>query len=339
MPGEGGQTAWFSALNAFEQQETQRQVEFKRRHWPDLCDGVWSKMPDRTYPHILPVGHLDKAFYPTIADAVVKYCEKEDIALHSEVLNLRSSQACCFNVLFPLRGHPKLAMAVLAPILPGVTEVVSIDFEWTGPKELTEWLGEPKGGKRGQNRTSIDAAITWCDDRRSLLTLVEWKYTERAFGSCGGFNSPRNSNKSSCTLAGAFGSGCYLRDAHGRRYWQLLEQAGIQPEQWKSRACPFIGPFYQLMRQYLVAAFCRQNGLADEAYVLAATFRGNTSLRRVPGELLGGQQTVEDSWNVGLAGVPPLRHCFVEDLVAAARNRQDLNDEEWLDYLHERYGV
>jgi hypothetical protein len=64
----------------------------------------------------------------------------------------------------------------------------------------TEWLGEPPGGKRGQNRTSADAAIWWGDTEGcSRLTLVGWKYTERQFGTCGGFTSRGNDQKATCT--------------------------------------------------------------------------------------------------------------------------------------------
>ena len=118
LPGEySGDDSWFLRLNAFEQQETRRQVAFKRSRWPELNDGVWSKRANYQYPHILPEGHMAKALYYPVADQILKYIEDEDIALHTEALNLRSSQVCCFNVLFPLREDKELGRLVLAPLL------------------------------------------------------------------------------------------------------------------------------------------------------------------------------------------------------------------------------
>ena len=61
-PGQGD-VGWFDGLNTFEQQETRRQTLYKRAHWPDLSDGHWSKRRSYIYPHILPEGHQEKAFF------------------------------------------------------------------------------------------------------------------------------------------------------------------------------------------------------------------------------------------------------------------------------------
>lgn len=47
--------------------------------------------------------------------------------------------------------------------------MIGIEFEYTGkdeypgPEGFVTWLSEPPGGKRGQNRNSIDAAVFWGD--------------------------------------------------------------------------------------------------------------------------------------------------------------------------------
>jgi hypothetical protein len=98
-------------------------------------------------------------FYPAMAQALIDYCDQFKIAIHAEALNLKSSQVACFNVIFPLRLDLDLAARVLQPLLPDVDKVTAIEFEYTGDEGASKWLGEPAGGKRGQNRTSIDAAI------------------------------------------------------------------------------------------------------------------------------------------------------------------------------------
>jgi len=163
-------------------------------------------------------GHIDKAFYEPIAPLVIDYLERSDIAVHSEILNLRSSQAACLNILFPLKLDLELAVTVFAPLLPSVTLVSNIEFEYTGPDSATTWMGDPPGGKRGQNRTSIDAAIWWEDsESHKRLTLVEFNYSERQLGGCGGYVSKGNPSPQTCRslniLAGNPEGSCYVAPA------------------------------------------------------------------------------------------------------------------------------
>lgn len=195
LPGDpgGGSTGWFEGMNLFEQQETRHQVEYKRRHWPNMPDGKWR---GEAYPHILPEGKQEKAFFEPF---LIPYMQAHDIAFHSQSLNLRSSQACCLNFLYYLRQNLETASEVLRGWFPQLARVISIEFEYTGPEAVTDWLGEPPGGKRGLYRTSVDAAIWWADaGKQPRLTLLEWKYTESSFGNCGGYVSKGNPDPKRC---------------------------------------------------------------------------------------------------------------------------------------------
>lgn len=351
LPGMGGDSRWFSNLNPFEREQTKRQVEFKQQNWPALPDGRFSKRPEFTYPHILPEGdlHKAKAFWSNIASKVLEYFSKEKIALHSEVLNLRSSQGCCLNFLFPFREKLYMAQRALQSHLPGVTEVSRIEFEYTGPLAeqdvVSQWLGEPLSGKRGQNRTSIDAAIFWKNrDGQSCLTLIEWKYTERHYGVCGGHRSRGNKNKAFClkNLAKPIDApgNCYLTTGRNTRtYWDNMAMAGIDVEKAciKVQGCPFRGPFNQLLRQFLLAAKLRDMGKFDRVEVISIGFRGNTSLNKVPNYLKTLGETVTEAWNsILLPGIPKLRHTYVEDMLDNLGNQAD---PDWRDYIRTRYGV
>ena len=185
LPNEPGDTAWFYRQNKFEQAEVLRQVAYKRRQWPGLHDGHSSIRPQHYYPHILPLGNERLVFYKGFAVQILEYMSEERIAPHTELLNLKSSQAACLNFLFQLRTDWDLAAGVLRHFLDGLVSIEDIQFEYTGPPEATEWLGEPPSGGRGQNRTSIDAAIFWKNRHgQRCAALVEWKYTERNFGRC-----------------------------------------------------------------------------------------------------------------------------------------------------------
>lgn len=348
LPGESGDSAWFERLNPFDQHETRHQVEFKRRHWPELPDGPWSKRPTHSYPHILPKGHLCKAFYHPIACDLICYCHENQVAIHSEALNLRSSQVACFNVMFPLRLNPELARKALKPLLPGVTDVNRIEFEYTGDEGATKWLGEPPGGKRGQNRTSIDVAIWWQDSNRENLTLVEWKYTERSFGECGGFTSRGNRNKQSCDELDVSSPNaaekCYLAQATNprlsRHYWDHMNEAGINLKSLKGiKGCPFRGPFYQLLRQYLLAAYLRKSDKVDRVDVALVAFSGNSSVLDLPPYLSELGDSIVDAWNALLVGVPELRYIEVEKIIEAMKSDSSGASRPLLDYLKDRYGL
>jgi hypothetical protein len=347
LPGDGSglDSRWFERLTDFQKVETRRQAEFKRTRWPSLADGVYSKRPTYHYPHILPDENLDKSFYPPIFSDVLEYLDEEGIALHTEALNLRSSQVCCFNFLFPLKKDVDKATSILSNALPNLRRVLSIDFEYTGPEGATEWLGEPPGGKRGQNRTSIDAAVRWKDPgNKTRLTFIEWKYTEKALGDCGGYNSPKNDQRHRCETMKVRdihpARDCYLAtkksNRTSRRYWEHLADAGISLRPLDDHTgCPFIGPFDQLMRQYLLAAYCQAELTNVESVdVIVIGFRGDKDLLRTPEELDHLDHEIVPAWNKLLTTTaPPLRHVFVEDLLSGAPS------DDRREYIRERYGV
>jgi len=347
-PEGQGDTGWFFRLNSFEQQETRRQVRFKRVHWPGLPDGEWSGRAGYAYPHILPAGYDTENLYPATRKAALKYLRDNDVVIHREAANLRSSQVCCLNFLFPFCIDIENAARALGALLPGAAVVDRIEFEYTGPDDdsATAWLGEPPGGQRGQNRTSSDAAIWWQDGaglRR--LTLVEWKYTERQFGSCGGFASRANAQKAKCLgwQPEHFepSRDCYLErrdtDRNCRRYWEHLADAGIALTGYRSKACPFIGPLYQLMRLHLLAAYLKTHGDTETVDVTAVHFRGNTSLEIPPADLSHLGPDLTSAWLRLLSRPGDFRVCAAEDIAATIRSG---GPEPILSrYLAERYGV
>ena len=246
------------------------------------------------------------------------------------------------------------AKAALRPFLPGLREVTGIEFEYTGTPKVTQWLGEPERGKRGLYRTSIDAAVFWVGrSKKRCITLVEWKYTERNFGACSAFQSAPKDDKARCRALDVardrdLARSCLLTtggDRRSRRYWEHMEAAGISLSAFSNvQGCPFQGPFYQLMRQFLLAAYLQQTGEADQVDVVSIGFARNTKLDEVPSQLRSlvdsGGEGVVGAWNAVLNGVPPMRHWTVEELMARVRvNKIEGIDLGWRNYLRERYDV
>jgi hypothetical protein len=350
-PDSTGDTSWFFRQNEFERQEIRRQLAFKDRNWPNTEHGESGTDSNQFYPHILP-GDLG-VFYQGFSVAVYDYFEEADIAIHSEVLNLKSSQAACVNVLFPLKQDLQLAATVLQPFLKDLEEVTNVEFEDTGeldsnPGGITAWLGEPLGGKRGKNRTSIDCAIYWRDrSSNSNITLIEWKYTERGFGKCSAYSKATTETKTRCNQVLNLGGkqACLLVDNgpwRSRHYWDLLKDAGIRIEQLNDLGvCPFSGQLYQVMRQFLVASYLRQNGF-DIVDVMVIGFSGNNSLHKIPTPLIPLKKeesdTIIDVWNGMLSDVPPLRYLSVGELFESIDKISSI-DQKWREYVKERYGV
>lgn len=352
LPGNpGGDTSWFFRQNQFEQQEILRQVAYKTKYWPDLGNGKFAKRPQHTYPHILPDGNVRKAFYEPFADKVLQYLENEDIALHTEALNLKSSQVACLNFLFPFRLDLSLATKVFKPLLFGLDTVTGIEFEYTGPIEATKWLGEPLGGKRGQNRTSIDAAIFWKNNEQERhATLIEWKYTEHNFGVCSAFSNGNKADQAKCRSIDVaqetdHAKLCLLTSGkrhRSRRYWEHFEKAGISLRGYSGvQGCPFQGPLYQLMRQFLLGTFLTKSKVVDRFEVISMDFAGNESLHRIPKHLHPMVQhttnNVIDLWNMSLVD-DKMRHVAVEELMRHI-DSVEVIDTGWRQYINERYGV
>ena len=356
-PGPGD-TTWFTECqNPFERDVIVRQMSYKAMNWPDLPMLASHRGSPHHYPHILPPGSERLAYFDGFADEALAYMKHADIEVHSEALNLKSSQAACINFLYPLRHDLGLAPLVLRDILPNVATVTGIEFEYTGQDETdranqpcTVWLGEPSSGKRGQNRTSIDAAIFWTDTNNATrISLVEWKYTERNFGTCSAHQKAKPDVKARCRALDVTrdpASDCILAGPgrhYDRRYWEHMAAAGISLTKLGAvEGCPFQGPFYQLMRQFLVAQYLRDQRAADHVDVIALEFEGNTALRAVPPQLrpLCSQEgdTVIDAWNAILDDVPPLRRVTAEELVAGYDSADGV-DSAWREYIRARYGL
>jgi len=244
----------------------------------------------------------------------------------------------------------RLAKSAFSPFLPSIKSVDNIEFEYTGPPEITEWLGEPSKGMRGQNRTSIDAAIFWTgQDGRSNISLIEWKYTERNFGSCSMYVAKEHRiacdqiNLSSGENPAQICPLSVERKGNSRRYWEHLQRSGISLEKLSViSGCPFRIPLYQIMRQCVLAAYLREKHMADFIEVLVISFDGNNALLEIPPELRALVYSRTDNiisiWNRVLLDVPPMRYITVKQML----QKIDLSNmpyHGWREYVQERYGV
>ena len=316
--------------------EKQRQESFKLRHWPELENDQGTSPPARTHPCLLPRGHEAKAFFPPAAAEILAYCHGKRIPIQAEARNLTSSLVSCLNILYPLRENPALAALVLDPALPGLSEVHRIEFLFPGAEEA----GTASRGLRA------DAAVWWRDAAgRRCLSLICWKYTEASYGTCGGFRSRNNHHQAHCLQMDLGGPHpeeyCYLvREMSPSLPWDMLPETGIRFDAFRGvGGCPFRGPFYQIMREFLLAAALRRTETVDQVDVVFVGFRGNRHITRTPVHLASLGNDLIHAWNLALKGVPTLRYVLVEEIVAGLRRDRSGSADNLVSYLEERYGL
>lgn len=139
---------------------------------------------------------------------------------------------------------------------------------------------------RGAHRTSTDAAVLYrTPEGRTELALVEWKYTERYAGS----------------VLSARKKG--VRELRYRAFWDdpdgpfLTAERGEGPLLYEDL---FVEPFYQLMRQQLLAWRMEQVRTlgADVVRVLHIAPRANTAYHRSVngGRRAAAGDTVGEVW-------------------------------------------
>jgi hypothetical protein len=197
--------------------------------------------------------------------------------------HLLSSQVQCANALTAMVGDPARVVRSFGQVV-DVAEVLEVEpgrfltFEYIGP---TDFFGEAPHGERirGARCTSVDAAFSY---RTSTglheLALVEWKYTESY--------ELRDPDPARDTVrSGRYGEAVAAPDGPIRSdvlaFEHLLDE-----------------PFYQLVRQQLLAHALEKAGVADVVRVLHVLPPANTayqhSLARDEHRALG--TTVSEVW-------------------------------------------
>lgn len=198
----------------------------------------------------LPRGHASDNVLP-LARTSLPYFAVRDIAWHDGIgsgpsNHLLDSQVQCVNALEPLASDAEQLVRALGDVLP-IAEPLEIEdgrfvaYEWIGTHD---YLGEARGRPRHRGRlsTSADAVLRYRTiDDRIETALVEWKYTE----------DYRGLELSPESTPG-------VRRATYRR----LVEAPNSP--LRPNVLPyedlFVEPFYQLMRQQLLASEMEKAG-------------------------------------------------------------------------------
>ncbi len=171
--------------------------------------------------------------------------------------NLVSSQVQCVNALFGMREDEQRLRRGFGGVL-DISAVEPYDdgllvFEEAGP-------GDVLGEGTGIGRTLVDAAFRYRQsDDRSAVALVEWKYTESYFGTSGADTEKYRD---------------FWLDPDGPLLSAELAEGPLSYED------ALVEPFYQRVRQQMLAWRLEQEGVADVVRVVHVSPAGNVAYQR-----------------------------------------------------------
>lgn len=237
-------------MGKFLENEKIRLAEFKANsdYFTDSSriDGIYKKKP---YPFCLPKNVSEENLFAEIRYQSIDYFSHFGIKWHDGIgekpsNHLCDSEVCCVNFLFPFIDKPDALIELLRPIFPSIKTVISMEcpntfvsFEWIGQKNyLNERMKGLQKRTRGANFTSTDAAVMFeKENGNKQIVLIEWKYTE----SYGATFLKISKNGTDRTMI----------------YSPLYEKEDCPIDKSLLNAFNdlFYEPFYQLMRQQLLA--------------------------------------------------------------------------------------
>jgi hypothetical protein len=204
---------------------------------------------------------LSDNLFPPIRHGFSQYIFEKGMPLHDYVNHVRSSQAYCINLLYPMISQNKSGLLNLlnTKLKEKITEIKGFEFEYsTETNILGEW-------KSDENRpeeyvTAVDLKLDLVSSLKELISLLlEVKFTESGFTNCGGFNSGGNQgdfrlpcNDSSILLSDF--TKCYLNGAKLKRHYfssTFNPEKSFKKEVFQ-KDCPFISN-HQCLRNHSLA--------------------------------------------------------------------------------------
>ncbi len=268
---------------------------------------------------------------PAIREAAPAYFGKHKIVWHRHRNHGLSSQVCCLNWLMPLTERPEaLARLVAAALAIDPPEMLPVEdgpggrpwfvgFEWIGQKD---YLNEGAARTRGANATSADAILRFRHAGRVETLLIEWKYTE-AYG--GALPDSGNARRIGRYHALAFAPAGPVRADLGLALTDFFHE-----------------PFYQLLRQQMLAAGMQEAGeaQASRVRVLHIAPGGNQALKAVTAPALRAYGTNAFAAFGAVLADPGAFVSRTTDAVFGPLLRDPgAAPPDWADYLRDRYRV
>ena len=324
-------------MGRFLVEEKDRYVHYKANspHLPEKARtlGVYKRKPR---PFCLPEDLAEFNLFDGIREDAQTYFREFEIKWHdgrnrNPSNHLCDSQVCCVNFLYSFSRHPEALVTLLKPLFPTIKAMIPLErdhgyvsHEWIGQKN---YLGEkiPRHGTRtrGANFTSADAALMFLrKDGSKQFVLIEWKYTETY--------STVNLRLSK---SGTDRTAIY-------RHLFDREDFPLRMDKTNDFDALFFEPFYQLMRQQLLAnemEKAKELG-ADVVSLLHIAAARNDQLNRVtsPGLKHIGD-SVTEVWRSLVRKPDRFQTASIENLFGDFEIDEHPEMQPWWDYAASRY--
>lgn len=269
------------------------------------------------------------SLYPAFRERILAYYGEHGIAWWGggevPTESSISSQLACINHLEPARLNHDLALNVARRHLPDAVEVLPVEngflaYEWIGARSyLNERRWSPSS--RGRNVTSLDAVMAVRRPRNTLcLIVIEWKYTE-----CYGPDRSLAVSERGTSRV--------------EIYRQLLEHVD-SPIRLGGHERLFFDPFYQLMRQTLLAwqmVEYREFDATEWLHLNVVPTANVALLETVTSPQLAGLGTMASAWQSVL--LQPERYSLVSPSTMIPDVAANGEVGHWREWLHVRYGT
>ncbi|KPJ61816.1 MAG: hypothetical protein AMS15_05720 [Planctomycetes bacterium DG_23] len=323
-------------MGRFLKAEKERQTKVKRTS-PYFAgareDGIYR---GKSRPFCLPDSQAEVNLFQEIRQAAIDYFTRHEIKWHHGENRMPSNHLCdsqvsCVNFLFPFADKHDALVELFRPIFPTIQRVLPMEEE--GMYLSFEWIGKANylnekvrhGGKRtrGANFTSADAALLFeRKDGICQIALIEWKYTEQYRGT---------SLKVS------------RRGTDRTRIYAPLYEREDCPLNKALLPCfnaLFYEPFYQLMRQQLLAheMECARELGADIVSVLHIAPASNHDFQKVTSPALGPlAASVTEVWKRLVHSKDRFASVTTEELFGRFPVKDFSELKQWWSYIKERY--
>lgn len=241
--------------------------------------------------------------------------------------NMLSSQAMCFNVFAPLSMRLDLATEILQPFISGLEAVTALHIEYTP-------AGDVFNDQSGRGGVDCDLLIEGRASTGDLLLVVETKFVEPEFSSCG-FRKPGRAKKGldvcpNDVRVRADRNSCLYARNKSYGYWRrsdelhVLNESAVPPS-----GCPFAGDKWQLwVNLALGHVEARKRGATDVRFAVCSSSK-NTALL--------GDGEVLDGFRALLRAPESVQLLDLELLLQRIAAVVPADLEEWAEGLSARY--
>jgi hypothetical protein len=324
-------------MGKFLKEEKDRYVQCKAnsQYLPDTARAI-GNYKGKARPYCLPEDQAEFNLFVEIREDVQAYFHEFEIKWHdgknrNPSNHLCDSQVCCVNFLYSFSRHPSALRKLLMPLFPNIKSMIPLEcddmyvaHEWIGREN---YLGEkiPRHGKRtrGANFTSADAAVMFNRNDGSIqFVLIEWKYTE-TYSIVNRKFAPSGTDRTTI-------------------YRHLFDRDDfpLKKELLPDFDALFFEPFYQLMRQQLLAnemEKAKELG-ADVVSLLHIAPARNHQLSRVTSpELMHLGESVIGVWQRLVKKPSRFQSIYCENLFGAFKIGEHPEMLPWWEYTTERY--